>query len=103
MANKKIKDIQRQIKEAIDEISKRENVSIAYKIDISVPNDPKMNEYESRSLGFTRNIVGFEFTSGNIKHKVKGKSYKFPADRVKTLLGGDKGVNRVDSLNKIFE
>jgi len=83
------------------------------------------NESICKSLGFTQNIVGmtFEKKSDNImksyiitevikrnrkypiitKSIQDGKSYKFPVESVRSLLGGDKIINRNYNLNKIVD
>lgn len=74
---------------------------------------------DSKQVGFTRGIIGLEFESkgevftiveirrSNRKYPIiatnkSGKRYKFSASMVKLYMGGDQGVNRADSLNKLF-
>ena len=76
--------------------------------------------YESicRSLGFTQDVVGMTFTQGSTQHEIidiktrnrkypvitktkDGKQYKFSVSRIKTLIGGDKIINRNANLDKL--
>ncbi len=74
---------------------------------------------DSKIVGFTRGIIGLEFEAhgtvytiaevkrANRKYPIiatnkSGKRYKFSVANVKLYMGGDKGVNRADSLNKLF-
>jgi len=72
-----------------------------------------------RRLGFTANVVGMEFEADGNNYRVidikprapkypmiclnltTGQKYKFPVSRVKTLLGGDKMINRAKSLSSL--
>jgi hypothetical protein len=83
--------------------------------------DKKMNEDISKRYGFTQNIVGMVFISSDKKMKItsfktrnrkypiiaedidSGKSYKYPVEMVKRLLGGDKIINRNSNLKKILK
>ncbi len=73
-----------------------------------------------KRLGFTQNIIGMQFhgTNGvyeitdiktkNRKYPVialsvsSGTSYKFSADHIKKLIGGDKIINRNANLDKLL-
>ena len=79
------------------------------------------NIYEGicKRLGFTQNIIGMKFMSGKILMEIvdiktrnrkypilttgsNGKSYKHTVGQVKTLIGGDKIINRNANLDKIL-
>jgi hypothetical protein len=80
----------------------------------------KIFESVCKRLGFTQNIIGMQFhgTNGvyeitdiktkNRKYPVialsvsSGTSYKFSADHIKKLIGGDKIVNRNANLDKLL-
>jgi hypothetical protein len=79
------------------------------------------NVYEGicKRLGFTQNIIGMKFMSGKILMEIvdiktrnrkypiltigsNGKHYKHTVGQVKTLIGGDKIINRNANLDKIL-
>jgi hypothetical protein len=80
----------------------------------------KIFESVCKRLGFTQNIIGMQFhgTNGvyeitdiktkNRKYPVialsvsSGTSYKFSADHIKRLIGGDKIINRNANLDKLL-
>lgn len=78
--------------------------------------------YESicKRLGFTQNIIGMQFQGKNgiyeivdiktrnrkypviAESKTDGKMYKYSAAHVKSLIGGDKIINRNANLDKLI-
>ena len=83
-------------------------------------NEKVKGVYESicRSLGFTQDVVGMSFISRGIPHEIidiktrnrkypiiaktkDGKQYKFSVSSIKTLIGGDKIINRNANLDKL--
>lgn len=71
-----------------------------------------------RDLGFTQDIIGMEFTKGGQKYKISeiktrnrkypviaeredGASYKYSVTYIKSLIGGDKIINRNANLEKL--
>ena len=84
------------------------------------PEVKKINKSVSSRYGFKQDIVGMEFESGGKIHKIidiktrnrkypiitecnDGKSYKFGSDRVKSLIGGNKVVNRNANLSELLD
>jgi hypothetical protein len=73
-----------------------------------------------RGLGFTQNIIGMKFQGKNgiyeivdiktrnrkypiiVKDLTSGVMYKYTSGQVKTLIGGDKIVNRNANLDKLI-
>jgi len=83
-------------------------------------NEKVKGVYESicRSLGFTQDVVGMTFTKGSTQYEIidiktrnrkypviaktkSGKQYKFTVSTVKSLIGGDKIINRNANLDKL--
>lgn len=83
-------------------------------------NEKVKGVYESicRSLGFTQDVVGMIFTQGSTQYEIidiktrnrkypviaktkSGKQYKFSVSTVKSLIGGDKIINRNANLDKL--
>lgn len=83
-------------------------------------NEKVKGVYESicRSLGFTQDVVGMTFTKGSTQYEIidiktrnrkypviaktkSGKQYKFAVSTVKSLIGGDKIINRNANLDKL--
>ena len=139
--SKRISDIQNKIKKAIATIEKEENVkisfgsnrysSISYRTVMTVKtNDDeivnKNNEYLSKLVGFTQNVVGMTFESSNFKQfengeifeiveinkrskkypiiakSSSGSSYKYGVETIKRLIGGDKIINRNSNIDKLL-
>jgi len=79
-----------------------------------------VHDSDCRIVGFTQNVVGMSFISSGCSYKIvdiktrnrkypviaersDGRKYKFPVDHVKVLLGGDKMINRNNSLDRILK
>ena len=78
-------------------------------------------ERTCRSIGFTQNIIGMTFDFRGDKYEITDiktknrkypviateirtkKSYKFSADTIKKILGGDKLINRNKNLDKLID
>lgn len=78
-------------------------------------------ERTCRSIGFTQNVVGMGFDFRGDKYEITDiktrnrkypviateirtkKSYKFSADTIKKILGGDKLINRNKNLDKLID
>jgi hypothetical protein len=70
-------------------------------------------------MGFTQNIIGMQFTGTNGVYEIteiktrnrtypviakslsSGKSYKYSVNQIKSLIGGDKIINRNANLDKL--
>lgn len=73
-----------------------------------------------KRLGFTQNIIGMQFQGKNglyeivdiktrnrkypviTESKVDGKMYKYTVNHIKSLIGGDKIINRNANLDKLI-
>lgn len=74
-----------------------------------------------KRLGFTQNIIGMTFQGKNglyeiteiktrnrkypviAESKANGRMYKYSADHIKRLIGGDKVINRNANLDKLIK
>jgi len=83
--------------------------------------DSVSKTYESicKRFGFTQNIIGMQFTGTNGVYEIteiktrnrtypviakslsSGKSYKYSVNQIKSLIGGDKIINRNANLDKL--
>jgi hypothetical protein len=83
--------------------------------------DSVSKTYETicKRFGFTQNIIGMQFTGTNGVYEIteiktrnrtypviakslsSGKSYKYSVNQIKSLIGGDKIINRNANLDKL--
>jgi hypothetical protein len=83
--------------------------------------DTVSKTYETicKRMGFTQNIIGMQFTGTNGVYEIteiktrnrtypviakslsSGKSYKYSVNQIKSLIGGDKIINRNANLDKL--
>ncbi len=139
MKNEKLQSILDKLKKCFDEIEKSDNVKIEFGnishtpsiftlsikgIDLSKTDDINRRNLEmSKHLGFTQNIIGFEFRSikDNSLFKIvefkprnrtypiiamnmsNNKMFKFAPKYVLTQIGGIKQVNRIANLDNLLK
>lgn len=139
MEKAKLISILDKLKKVISEIEKSDNIKIDIGtishtqssfttslkgLDLSKLDDiDKSNLSMSKVLGFTQNIVGFEFKSGKdndcfkvtefkmrnriypiiAKKMSNGKAYKFSSKYVLDRIGGTKQVNRIANLDSLLK
>lgn len=132
----KINKVQSKLKELISELEKEEGVTINFSsiryndayytttMKVStIEKSKKVNnilELTCKSLGFTQNIIGMRFESGDIyeitdirtrnrkypiivKNLSDNKMYKYTVSHVKKLIGGDKVINRNANLERLIK